>query len=60
MTPLVAMLNTFLNTTMLGGMMNDGNTKTVKIHGHKARLEKNRAMKKVKMITNYKYHSVVP
>jgi hypothetical protein len=38
--PLVAMLNTFLNAPMLGGMMNDGNTKTVKVHGYKARLEK--------------------
>jgi hypothetical protein len=28
-------------------MMNDGNTKTVKVHGYKARVEKNRPMKKV-------------
>ncbi|MEO6454805.1 MAG: hypothetical protein ABIN97_12065 [Ginsengibacter sp.] len=38
--PLVAMMNTFLNTPMLGGLMNDGKTKTVKIQGYKARLEK--------------------
>lgn len=38
--PLVSMLNTFLNAPMLGGMMTDANTKTVKIHGYKARLEK--------------------
>jgi len=38
--PLVAMMNTFLNTPMLGGMMNDGKTKTVKVQGYKARLEK--------------------
>ena len=38
--PLVAMMNTFLNTPILGGMMNDGKTKTVKVQGYKARLEK--------------------
>ncbi|MGK2862560.1 MAG: hypothetical protein ACSLE0_11535 [Chitinophagaceae bacterium] len=38
--PMVAMINTFLNTPLLGGMMNDANTKTVKVHGYKARLEK--------------------
>jgi len=38
--PLVAMVNTFLNTPLLGGMMSDGNTKTVKVHGYKARMEK--------------------
>lgn len=38
--PLVAMINTFLNTPMLGGLMNDGKTKTVKVQGYKARLEK--------------------
>ena len=38
--PLVAMTNTILNTPMLGGMMNDGKTKTVKVQGYKARLEK--------------------
>ena len=38
--PLVAMMNTLLNTPMLGGMMNDGKTKTVKVQGYKARLEK--------------------
>ena len=38
--PLVAMLNSVLNTPLLGGMMNDGNSKTVKVQGYKARLEK--------------------
>jgi hypothetical protein len=38
--PLVAMMNSFLNSPMLGGMMNDGKTKTVKVQGYKARLEK--------------------
>ena len=38
--PLVAMMNTVLNTPMLGGMMSDGKTKTVKVQGYKARLEK--------------------
>ena len=34
------MMNTLLNTPILGGMMNDGKTKTVKVQGYKARLEK--------------------
>ena len=38
--PMVAMLNTVLNTPMLGGMAGDANTKTVKVQGYKARLEK--------------------
>ncbi len=38
--PLVAMMNTTLNTPLLGGFMNDDNTKTVKIQGYKGRLEK--------------------
>ena len=38
--PMVSMLNTVLNTPMLGGMAGDANTKTVKVHGYKARLEK--------------------
>ena len=38
--PLVGMINTFLNTPLLGGMMSDGTTKIVKVHGYKARLEK--------------------
>lgn len=38
--PMVAMMNTVLNTPMLGGMMSDGKTKTVKVQGYKARLEK--------------------
>lgn len=38
--PMVSMLNTFLNSPLLGGMAGDANTKTVKVHGYKARLEK--------------------
>jgi hypothetical protein len=38
--PMVAMLNTFLNSPLLGGMAGDANTKTVKVQGYKARLEK--------------------
>ncbi len=38
--PMVAMINTVLNTPLLGGMMNNGKTKTVKVQGYKARLEK--------------------
>lgn len=37
--PMVSMLNTFLNTPMLGNM-NDGNSKTIKVQGYKARLER--------------------
>jgi hypothetical protein len=38
--PMVQMLNSFLNTPLLGGMMQDQNTKIVKVQGYKARLEK--------------------
>jgi len=38
--PLVAMMNTMLNTPLLGGMMHDNKTKIVKVQGYKARLEK--------------------
>jgi hypothetical protein len=38
--PMVAMINTVLNTPMMGGLMNDGKSKTVKVQGYKARLEK--------------------
>lgn len=38
--PLVAMMNTVLNTPMMGGLMSDGKSKTVKVQGYKARLEK--------------------
>ncbi len=38
--PLVAMMNTTLNTPLLGGFMNDNNTKTVKVQGYKGRLER--------------------
>ncbi len=36
--PMIAMLNTMLNTPMLGGMMSDANNKNVKVQGYKARL----------------------
>lgn len=36
--PMIAMLNTLLNTPMLGGMMSDGNNKNVKVQGYKGRL----------------------
>ena len=38
--PMVSMLNTFLNSPLIGGMGGDANTKTVKVQGYKARLEK--------------------
>lgn len=38
--PMVSMLNTFLNSPILGGMMADANTKIVRIQGYKGRLEK--------------------
>lgn len=38
--PMVSMLNSFLNTPLLGGMMADANTKTVRVQGYKGRLEK--------------------
>lgn len=38
--PLVAMMNTVLNAPMMGGLLNDGKTKTIKVQGYKARLEK--------------------
>ena len=38
--PMIAMINTVLNTPILGGMMSDGKTKTVKVQGYKGRLEK--------------------
>lgn len=37
--PLIAMTNSLLNTPMIG-MLSNGNNKTVKIQGYKARLEK--------------------
>lgn len=36
--PLIQMLNTVLNTPILGGMMSDGNNKNVRIQGYKGRL----------------------
>ena len=38
--PLVATLNAFLNTPMLGGMMSNGNNKIIKVQGYKAQLQK--------------------
>ncbi len=38
--PMVATLNTFLNSPLLGGMMSDGNTKVVKVQGYKGRMTK--------------------
>ncbi len=38
--PLLGSLNAFLTSPMLGGLMNDGKSKTVKVQGYKARLEK--------------------
>jgi hypothetical protein len=36
--PMIDMLNTMLNTPMLGGMMSDVNNKNVKVQGYKGRL----------------------
>jgi len=38
--PLVATINAFLSTPVLGGMMNNGNNKIIKVQGYKAQLEK--------------------
>lgn len=38
--PLVSTLNAFLNAPLIGGMMRDENTKTIKVQGYKARLER--------------------
>jgi hypothetical protein len=38
--PLVATLNAFLNTPMLGGMMSNGNNKIIKVQGYKAQMAK--------------------
>lgn len=38
--PLIGTLNAFLNSSLLGGMARDENTKIVKVQGYKARLEK--------------------
>ena len=37
--PLVTTLNAFLNSSLLGGLARDENTKIVKVQGYKARLE---------------------
>lgn len=49
--PLVAMMNTVLNMPLMGGLMNDGKTKTIKVQGYKARLEKQAGSKEG--ITDY-------
>jgi len=38
--PLVATLNAFLNTPVLGGMMSNGNNKIIKVQGYKGQLQK--------------------
>ncbi len=41
--PLIASLNTILNLPLLGGMMRDENSKTIKVQGYKARMERSDA-----------------
>ncbi|MEP7232232.1 MAG: hypothetical protein ABI691_18360 [Ginsengibacter sp.] len=41
--PLIASLNTLLNMPILGGMMRDENSKTIKVQGYKARMERSDA-----------------
>lgn len=38
--PLVTTLNALLNNPMVGGMMRDENSKTIKVQGYKARMER--------------------
>lgn len=38
--PLVSTLNALLNNPMVGGMMRDENSKTIKVQGYKARMER--------------------
>jgi hypothetical protein len=38
--PLITTLNAFLNTPLLGGMMNNGNNKIIKVQGYKGQLTK--------------------
>lgn len=38
--PMIGSLNAILNTPILGGMMNDGKTKIIKVQGYKGRMEK--------------------
>jgi hypothetical protein len=38
--PLIATLNVFLNTPLLGGMMSNGNNKIIKVQGYKGQLTK--------------------
>ncbi len=39
--PLISMINTFLNTPLLGAMMNTDKSRVIKVQGYKGRLEKN-------------------
>jgi hypothetical protein len=41
--PLITTLNAFLNTPLLGGMMNNGNNKIIKVEGYKGQLTKDDA-----------------
>ncbi len=41
--PMIASLNTILNMPLLGGMMRDENSKTIKVQGYKARMERSDA-----------------
>ena len=38
--PLITTLNAFLNTSLLGGMMSNGNNKVIKVQGYKGQLTK--------------------
>lgn len=38
--PLIGTINAFLNSSLLGGLARDEHSKIVKVHGYKARLEK--------------------
>ncbi|HMO34172.1 MAG TPA: hypothetical protein PKE63_06445 [Lacibacter sp.] len=38
--PMIATINMFLNTPMLGGMVSDGNTKLIRIKGYKGQLQR--------------------
>lgn len=42
--PLIGALNSFLNMPIIGGMMNSDKSKSIKVQGYKARLEKSDGM----------------
>ena len=42
--PLISSLNSFLNMPLLGGMMNNDKSKSIKVQGYKGRLEKSDGM----------------